>query len=174
MSPQSGPTEHKHKGIFSGSGVRHFTGDSPPQGHLPQLMLDWFGQVVRPSGIRGESFYVPFMFVPLWHLTQVSSARYKMFGTHRPQQFGPDRSPRLVARHCLQGPAPRSPAPRGWVRAVGGIPRLPWREFPTPARDFPSRAGCPAPGANKSVPGPNPARGEREISPSGLMGEGCY
>ncbi len=42
----SGPRNtDKHKGIFTGSGVRRFTGVSRPQGHLPRLISDGLGPV---------------------------------------------------------------------------------------------------------------------------------
>ncbi len=56
---------HKHKGIFSGNGVRRFTGGSRPQSPRPRLISDWFGPVlVRRPGMRGIFLYVPFRYVP--------------------------------------------------------------------------------------------------------------
>ncbi len=59
-----GPETHKHKGIFSGNGVRRFTGGSRPQGHLPRLISDGFGPFF--ATIRGIFLYVPFLYVPFW------------------------------------------------------------------------------------------------------------
>ena len=43
-SQESGPRKtHKRKVIFSGNGVRRFTGGSRPQGHLPRLISHGFG-----------------------------------------------------------------------------------------------------------------------------------
>ncbi len=40
----SEPSEtHKHKELFSGSGVRRFTDGPRPQGHLPRQISDGFG-----------------------------------------------------------------------------------------------------------------------------------
>ncbi len=66
----SGPRKtHKHRGIFSGNGVRRFTGGCRPQDHLPRLICDGFGPVFRRSGIRGKFSYVSFLYVPLCRLS---------------------------------------------------------------------------------------------------------
>ena len=67
----SGPRKaHKHKGIFSGNGVRRFTGGSRPQGHFPRLIpLMVSDRLFRRSVIRGIFLYVPFLCVPFWRLT---------------------------------------------------------------------------------------------------------
>ena len=52
----------KHKGIFSGNGVRRFTGGSRPQGHLPRLISDGFWPVF--STIR-DPRNIPLCAIPL-------------------------------------------------------------------------------------------------------------
>ncbi len=46
---------HKHKGMFSGNGVRRFTGGSRPQGHLPRLISD--GCAVFYSTVRDLKYF---------------------------------------------------------------------------------------------------------------------
>ncbi len=65
--PPSGPRKtHKHKGISSGNGVRHFTGGSRPQGRLPRLMSDGFGLFLFDAPGSGEDSFMCHSFMYLF------------------------------------------------------------------------------------------------------------
>ena len=48
-------SSHKHKGIFSGNGVRRFTGGSRPPGRLPRLISDRFRPFFYDPESRGQN-----------------------------------------------------------------------------------------------------------------------
>ncbi len=64
MRRVTGPRKtHKHKGIFSGSKVRRFTGGSRLQGHVPRLIPEEFdtGFPDDPGSYKNPFMYHSFM-----------------------------------------------------------------------------------------------------------------